>query len=129
VFSKKRLSTPSFSPAEIRSFRKKVETYYRLRAVDRRNAIRQALFAKTNIRDFSIKILEKGEHSVLFRTSGDRNFAKPVLESLFKVELQAKKLPLGAQKASFEVIAQLPKDVDPEELRIAINAKFVEEVW
>jgi hypothetical protein len=51
----------------------------------------------------------------LFRSAGAQKFAKTVLDDHFKNDLQDRKIKFGMKKNVFEVVAQLPKDVNPEE--------------
>jgi hypothetical protein len=89
---------------------------------DKRLEIHKVLIARTNIRDFSIKLLPKKGISILFRSAGAQKFAKPLLEDHFKTELQDRKLKFGMKKNVYEVVTQLPKGVNPEEVCRALDA-------
>ena len=94
--------------------------------IDKRLEIRNVLFIKTNIRDFSVKLLPKKGISILFRSSGAQKFAKSLLEEHFKNDLQDRRLKFGMKKNVFEVVAQLPRDVNPEEVCKTIDASSFE---
>ena len=95
---------------------------FKIPANDKRLEIHKVLIAKTNIRDFSIKLLPKKGISILFRSAGAQKFAKPLLEEHFKNDLQDRRLKFGMKKNVYEVVTQLPKGVNPEEVCKALDA-------
>jgi len=79
----------------------------------------------TQIRKYSLKLLTKGGISILFSSEQAKKMAEPILITRLGNKLKVK--GFMKSKKLFEIITCIPKQVDREELKIALDAdRFIE---
>jgi len=89
--------------------------------------VHKVLITKSDIRNFSIRQLERGGISILFKSVNARDFASELLCSLLKNELKPQKHKFGSLKKSFEISCLVPKGIDPEDIHKNIESlKFLQ---
>jgi hypothetical protein len=84
--------------------------------------VHKTLHAKTNIRDFVPRQLERGGISILFRSAGARNHAEECLRKELSHLLKKPKPKFGDDKKFFEVIAFIPKTLLATDVQAALGA-------
>jgi len=82
--------------------------------------VRNILISHTQIRSFNIKILERGGISILFNNPKAKAFAEKVLYE--KLGDSLKRRGFLQNKSTFEVVTNLPNDVDKELLSKALSS-------
>jgi hypothetical protein len=88
--------------------------------------VHKLLITKSDIRNFSIRQLERGGISILFKSANAREFAAELLFSYLKAELKPQKHKFGSLKKSFEISCLLPKGIEPEDIHKNIESlKFL----